>query len=113
MRLHVLLVALLTTSACAASSPLTPSEGTWRFSGTISAMDGLRVGSPIAGAQLTVVSGVNTDAKVTSDATGHYVFPSLESDKFTVTIAAPGYVSITPIVDLYGDMEVNFALRRQ
>jgi hypothetical protein len=110
MRLKCLLAALLTTSACATSSPVTPSDGTWRFSGTVSAIDGTRVGAPVAGAQLRVVSGVNTAAQVTSDAAGHYVFEGLESGRFTLAIAAPGYVTSTPIVELYRDIEVNFAL---
>jgi hypothetical protein len=111
MRLQVLLVALLTASACAGPSPVAPSEGTWKFSGNISALDGTRPAGPIAGAELTVVSGVNMNAKVTTDNAGNYVFPSLDSGRFTVTIAKPGYVSATPVVDLYRDTEVNFALQ--
>jgi hypothetical protein len=112
MRLTSLLIALLTTSACAApSSPVTPSEGPWRFSGTVSAMQGGRVSGPIAGAQLSVVSGVNLNARVTTDVSGHYLFPTLSSGRFIVTISAPGYEAVTPVVDLYQDTEVDFALR--
>ena len=113
MRLVVLLVTLLGTGACATSVPLEPSEGPWRFSGTVLATDGVRVGAPIPGAHLTVVSGANTAATVTSDAVGHYAFESLESGRFTISIAAPGYVSVTPVVALFRDMQVDFALQPQ
>jgi len=114
MRLQVLLVALLTTSACVKSSaPLAPSNGTWRFSGTVSALEGGQLGGPIAGAALMVVNGVNLYAKVTTDGAGRYVFPALESGRFSVTISAPGFVSVTPVVDLYQDTDVSFGLRRE
>ena len=113
MRLKVLLAALLVTSACATPSPVTPSEGTWRFSGSVSAMAGERVVGPLPGAQLTVVSGVNTNTTVTSDAAGRYSFEGLESGRFTVAIEAPGFVSATPVIDLYRDIEVDFALTPQ
>ena len=74
-------------------------------------MDGVRIGSPIAGAELTVVTGVNRNTKVTSDKTGHFAFTALEADKFTVTIAASGYVSATPEVNLYRDIDADFALK--
>jgi hypothetical protein len=74
-------------------------------------MDGLRVGGPIAGAELTIVSGANINAHVTSDPAGRYVFSSLESGRFIVTIVARGYVSTTPAIDLYRDTEANFALK--
>jgi hypothetical protein len=114
MRLKILVIALLATSACAtSSSPTTPSSGPWRFSGTVSGMDGVRMSGPIAGAELTVVSGVNVNAKVRSDASGHYTFDNLDEGRFTVAIAAPGYVSAAPIVDLYRDIEANFVLKPQ
>jgi hypothetical protein len=113
MRLIVFLIALLTTSACTAPAPLAPSEGPFQFSGTVSALDGSRTGGPIAGAELTVVDGVNLHARVTSDAAGRYVFSGLESGRFAVSIAAPGFVGVVPVVDLYRDIEVNFALKPQ
>jgi hypothetical protein len=73
----------------------------------------VHVGDPIAGARLTVVSGVNADAAVTSDSAGRYMFDNLTGGRFTVAITAPGYVTATPLVELYGDVEVNFALERQ
>lgn len=113
MRLNIVVLAVLISSACAMSAPLVPSNGPWQFSGTVSATDGVRIGSPIAGAELTVVSGANTNAKVRTDAAGHYVFAGLESGRFTLAIAAPGYVKATPVVDLYRDIDVNFALKAQ
>jgi hypothetical protein len=62
---------------------------------------------------LTVLSGVNINAKVTTDISGRYVFTALDSGRFTVTVAAPGYLSAAPVVDLYRDVDVNFALRPQ
>jgi hypothetical protein len=111
MRLNVLLVALLTTAACVAKSPVAPSQGPWRFSGTVLATDGVRIGGPIAGAVLTVVSGVNSNRKVTSDGAGHFAFAALETDTFTVTVAASGYVSATPVINLYRDIDADFALK--
>jgi hypothetical protein len=113
MRLAIVLLAGLTMSACTASSPLSSSSGPWRFSGTVSRLDGAQVGGPIAGAELTVLSGSNTNARVTTDAGGRYAFTALESGRFTVAIAAPGYQRATPVVDLYRDIEANFALKPQ
>lgn len=113
MRLGILLVALLVAPACAAPSPLTPTAGRWQFSGTVSRTERGQVGSPIAGAELSVVSGVNINAKVTTDASGRYLFTGLESGRFTVAVAARGYLRATPIVDLYRDTEANFALAPQ
>ena len=113
MRLKVLIVALLMTSACAAASPLAPSEGPWRFSGTVFAWDGVQLGDPIASAELTVVSDMNLKTRVTSDAAGHFVFTGLKTGLFTVTIAAYGYISVAPVVDLYRDTEAHFALKPQ
>lgn len=112
MRLSVLLCVLLCASACETmKAPTAPSKGPWRFSGTISAMNGTRLGPPIVGAELTVITGVNTNARVTSDGVGHFVFAELETDIFTVAIDAPGYVSAAPTIDLYGHIDANFALK--
>jgi hypothetical protein len=110
MRPTFLLIALLTGSACAAPPTVAPSPGPWRLSGTVSAMDGGRVGGPIAGAQLTVSTGATDVEKVRSDTAGRFVFASLASGGFTLTITAPGYVGVAPPIELYKDMEVNFAL---
>ena len=113
MRLKVLVIALLAASACTKSSPSAPSGGPWKFSGTVSGIDGVRLGGPISGADLTVVSGANVNAKVKSDASGRYVFDNLEGGRFTVAIAARGFVSASPVVDLYRDTEANFVLKPQ
>lgn len=113
MRVKVLLAALLMTSACATQASVAPSPGPFRFAGTISVMEGQRVGAPIAGAELKVVEGANSSATVTTDAGGHYEFQGLDSGRFVVRIQAPGFVSATPVVDLYRDIEVNFALTRE
>jgi hypothetical protein len=110
MRLKLPVLALLAVSACATPAPVAPEPGPFRFSGTVSAMNGAQPGRPIAGAELTVVSGVNTNARVTSDAEGHYDFSALDSGRFTMAISAPGFVIATPVVDLYRNTEVNFAL---
>lgn len=107
------LAAAVLASACELPSPSTPSPGPFRFSGSVSSMDGARAGSPIAGAQLTVVKGPNVDANVSTGADGRYAFEALGSGRFTVMIAAPGYVSATPVIDLYRDLDVNFALKQQ
>jgi hypothetical protein len=85
--------------------------GPLQFSGTIFRVDGTQVGTPIAGADLTVVSGVNTDARTATDERGRYVFSGLEGGTFTVAIAAPGYLTATPVVNLYRDTEANFGLK--
>jgi hypothetical protein len=110
MRIAALLLALLATSACAGSPSVAPSNGTFRFSGTISAMSDHRLGGPIAGVHLAVVSGVNMNAQVTSDGQGRYEFDNLARGRFTIAIDAPGYVPATPDVLLFRDTEVNFAL---
>jgi hypothetical protein len=107
----MILMALLLTAACAAPTPVTPSPGPWRFSGTVSASDGTHVGDPIAGAALTIVDGVNTSAAVTTDSSGHFAFTDLEPGRFTVAIAADGFASATPVVELHRDTEANFALK--
>jgi hypothetical protein len=107
-RAAVLVALTLTAAACAKSLPLAPTgTGPWRFSGTVATF----AGAPIAGAQLTVVDGVNLGEQIRTDAAGRFAFASLEGGRFTMTIAAPGFVSVTPLVDLAADLEVNFALR--
>ena len=111
MRALVPFLAVLATSACTLPAPSSPSPGPWRFSGTVFAVDGAGPGRPLAGAELTIVEGVNKNASVISDAAGHYKFAALESGRFTLTIAARGFVSATPVVELHHDTETDFALR--
>jgi hypothetical protein len=111
MRVCVLILAVLATIACQTVAPLAPSEGPWRFSGTVFALDAAGTTTPLAGAALTVVHGVNTSATRTTDAAGRYAFDALESGHFTLAISAPGHVGVTPAVNLYRDTVVNFALR--
>lgn len=111
MRVLVSLVTVLAMSACTLPPPASPSPGPWRLSGKVFAADAAGPGRPLAGAELTIVEGVNKDASVTTDAAGRYQFAPLESGRFTLTIAAPGFVSVTPVVDLYHDTETDFALR--
>jgi len=110
MRRRLLVPALLLVSACVPPPPVAPSPGPWRFSGTVSRLDGSQVGTPIRGAELTIVSGANVNTRTTTDGAGRYVFAALDSGTFTLTIAAPGYVSATPVVTLYQDLEANFGL---
>ena len=94
----LLIAALLATSGCAApSSALTPSDGPWQLSGTISSITGRR----IAGARLIVLNGSNKDVQVTTDAEGRFVFANLEKGAFDVLIEATGFTSITPRVNLF------------
>jgi hypothetical protein len=88
--------------------PVRPSNGAWRLSGTVSSSSG----GPIAGAVFTVQDSANKDAQVSSDGSGRYLFPRLESGRFRMVIDAPGFVSVAPVIDLYQDLEVDFALRR-
>ena len=90
------------------SSPVGPSNGAWRLSGTVTST----AGAPIAGARLTVQEGANRDARVSADGSGRFVFERLESGTFKVIIEAPGFVSVTPVVELFWDVDVDFALRR-
>ena len=107
IRALALVVGMLCAACAQQSLPLEPSSsGPYDLSGTISSM----TGGPIAGARLTVQSGVNMDKQTITDATGHYAFDNLESGRFTVVIDAPGFVSVSPVVDLFRDIEANFGL---
>ena len=101
--------AVIAAAACTTqSSPLTPTGRALRLTGTVKSM----AGGQIAGARLTVQNGANKGAQVASDSGGRYAFGSLQSDRFTLLIEAPGFVSAFPIVDLLKDIDVDFALRR-
>ena len=76
-------------------------------------MDGLKVGAPVVGAQLTMTSGDEVRARTTTDISGHYVFNGLATGRFNLTISAPGFVSLTPNVDLDRDLRADFAIKRQ
>src|SRR5580693_7964074 len=106
----LLLIAAVMTTACVVGplTPVTPTstDGTVTFTGDIVS----RTGGSIAGARLTVLNGVNKDAQATTDGAGHYAFPNLQSGSFNVLIAANGFASISPQVDLFIDLDVNFAL---
>jgi hypothetical protein len=106
----LLVVAVALSCACVVVpatpvSPVSP-DGMVRFTGAIISL----AGGQIAGARLTVLNGVNKDAQVTTDATGHYAFASLQSGTFNVLIAANGFTSITPQIDLFQNLDANFAL---
>lgn len=103
-----IVAALLASTACVGkTSPVAPSEGPWRFTGNVSNTASL----PIVGARLTVQDGVNRGTQVTSDSAGNYAFDRLASGRFTVVISASGFTSVSPLVDLYRDLDVNFALK--
>jgi hypothetical protein len=110
-RLNVLVITLLAAAACKPPEPLTPSNGPWRLSGTIFAVDGSRLGTPLAQARLAIVSGASANTTVSTDTAGHYLFPTLESGRVSMNISAPGFVSVTPAIDLYSDLELDFALK--
>lgn len=112
--LPVFLTALLLVgTACSAPTSVTPSTGPWRFSGTVFAIDELKVGAPIVGAQLTLTSNDTVRARTTSDTSGRYVFSDLETGGFRVTISAPGFATLTPSVNLDRDLQADFAMKRQ
>lgn len=112
MRLLLLLCVALFTSGCETmKAPTAPSKGPWRFTGSIAALAGTRVGPPIAGAELTVTTGINSNARVTTDPDGRFAFEALETDEFTVAIGAPGYVGLTPVVNLYCNTDATFVLK--
>jgi hypothetical protein len=115
MRLHAFLLILLAASGCAKSTPLSPAEmeGPWRFAGSVSRLDTTGSIVPISGAELTVTDGVNLDSRVTSDSAGRYDFGALRGGRFTLTVAAHGYISVRPVVELFRDTNVNFALKPQ
>src|SRR4029453_11310266 len=92
---------LLAIAACTMPpSPVRPSNGAWRLSGTISSV----AGAPIGGARFTVQDNANKDAQATSDASGRFMFARLESGRFTMVIEAPGFVSVAPVIDLFQNL---------
>src|SRR5665213_1118259 len=105
----LLLALAMMGAACAITpaSPLAPSsaDGTVRFTGNVI---NLSTGT-IAGARLTILSGVNKDAQVTTGADGRYVFAGLQPDGFNVLIEAAGFTSITPRVNLFNDIDATSA----
>ena len=112
-RVLVFGIALFSSAACnllkhtEPAAPM-PSGARWSLSGKI-----IHVGSgPIAGARLTVVEGSDQGARATTDAAGHYAFPSLATGRFHMVIEATGFDSVTPVVDLERDVSVDFALKK-
>ena len=109
----LLALAIGGTAACTlpSATPLAPTsaDGTVRFTGNIISL----ATGKISGARLTVLSGVNKDTQVTTDAAGRYAFTSLQPDSFDVLIEAAGFVSITPRVYLFNDVDATFALAAQ
>ena len=101
-------VMLAITGCTPVTSPVRPSNGAWRLAGTVISS----TGGPIPGALFTVQDSANKDAQVISDASGRYEFARLESGRFKMIIDAPGFVSVAPVIDLFQDLEVDFALRR-
>jgi hypothetical protein len=102
----VLTATVFSTSACVKGAPLAPSSGTWSFKGSVNTT----ATSPIAGALLTVVDGPSQGSQASTDSGGHFTFANLASGRFTVTITADGFQGASPVVDLYADVEANFAL---
>ena len=62
---------------------------------------------------MTMNSGDEVRARTTTDDSGHYAFNGLETGRFNMTISAPGFVSLTPKVNLDRDMRADFAIQRQ
>jgi hypothetical protein len=114
-RIALLFAVAAAASACipANSSPTTPTgSSNLRLAGTVSIVSAGQLAGQIHGARLTVQDGANRGAQVVSDSAGRYSFNGLQSGRFTVVIEASGFVSVEPVVALYQDLEVNFALRR-
>jgi hypothetical protein len=109
----VLIAVLVIGPACSVPTHVAPSTGPWHFSGTVFATDDVKVGAPIAGAQLTLTSDDEVRARATSDTSGRYVFNKLESGRFRLTISAPGFATLSPSVNLDGDMRADFAMKRE
>ncbi len=107
------LAIVLMATACSTPVGASLSQGPWQFTGTVFGMDGPVVGAPVAGAQLTMSTGEDVRASTTTDTSGHYVFNGLETGSFTLTISAPGFVRLTPLVNLNRDIRADFAIKRQ
>jgi hypothetical protein len=76
-------------------------------------MEGQKVGQPVPNADVLVTIDDQTRARTTTDGSGHYAFSTLQAGRFTLRISAPGFVTLTPLVDLDRDMRADFALTRQ
>jgi hypothetical protein len=108
-----LTAALAVSMGCSVPTNATPSTGPWDFSGTVFVLEDLTLGAPIAGAQLTLSTDHEVRARTTSDASGRYMFKDLETGRFSLTIAAPGFRTLTPSVSVERDLRADFALKRQ
>jgi hypothetical protein len=104
---------LVVMAACSMPTQVTPSTGPWSFSGTVFARDDVKLGAPIAGAQLTLTRDDVVRARSTSDTSGRYVFNAVEAGRFRLTISAPGFATLTPSVDLDRDLQADFAMKRE
>jgi Carboxypeptidase regulatory-like domain len=120
MRAVALVLALMTTVACAddrgglPSSPTPqpdpqPPPQTWTLSGTISET-APTASTRIANATVTIVSGPDDGRSVRSDANGAFQVAGLKPAQFTVRTQSPNYVDGSHFVTLDRDQTIAIGL---
>jgi hypothetical protein len=67
-------------------------------------------GLVIPGATVEVITGANSGAELTSDATGAYAFAALQAGTFSIQGIASGYPAATQTIALTGDTNVDVTL---
>ena len=120
-RLFVLLTAACLIVGCgsnrhvsggptAPSAPTPASAGIYELTGTVVALtaDGE---ARLRGARIDLSDGVDRRSALTG-ADGHYAIDGLKPGRWTVNISKSGYVTHTTLLDLSGDVSINFQLER-
>lgn len=110
IRRIVVLGGLIALLSCGGKSPTQPSgppaPSTFTLSGRVTSV----TGSPISGASVRVMDGVNAGKTGTSDSGGAYSLPGLQPSGFTATASATNYISESRGVNLVSNQVVDFPL---
>jgi hypothetical protein len=107
-------VAILSTIGCGGDSPTAPTPPpptppapvTFTLTGTVTSTSG----TPINGATVRIVDGVNAGRSTTTAGGGTYSLANLTASGFSVSVTAPNYIGTGDGVTLTSNQTVNFRL---